>query len=175
MEMKIIGKVLEKISLFFAGVSFAAVAFMMVLISIDVLIRWISNGSVKGTYELTEVAMGMGVFGAFAFAQVKHSHVHVTLLLQYYPRRIRFFSYALTGLVTTVAIFAVSYASLVQSQASMAQNQMTSVLHVPMYPFYIWEGLSCFVFGLVLLYDTIRCFMAIFNKDLAEEIQATWS
>jgi TRAP-type C4-dicarboxylate transport system permease small subunit len=142
---------------------------------VDVVIRWVSHGSIKGVYELVEIAMAASVFSAFSYTQIKHSHVHVTLLIQYFPQKLKMFSYAFTSLITTVVMFAIAYAALTQSQASAAQNQMTSVLSIPLYPFYIFEAIAMCFFGLVLLYDTLRCFVAVFNKGLADEIQSTWS
>ena len=167
--------VLKKITMVFATICCVAIAFMMFSISLDVFTRWLSGGSIKGIYELVELAMGMGVFAAFSYTQIRHSHVHVTLLIQYYPQKAKMLSYAVTSLITTVVMFAISYAALLQSQASAASNQITNTLRIPLYPFYIFESIAMFFFGIVLVFDTIRCFIAVFNKQVADEVQSSWS
>ena len=119
--------------------------------------------------------MGMGVFAAFSYTQIRHSHVHVTLLIQYYPQKAKMLSYAITSLITTVVMFAISYAALLQSQAAAANNQITNTLRIPFYPFYAFESIAMFFFGVVLVFDTIRCFIAVFNKEMADEVQSSWS
>lgn len=168
-------KILEKVTTVFAAICCISIAFMMFAISLDVLIRWITKGSIKGIYELVELAMGMGVFAAFSYTQVKHSHVHVTLLIQHYPQKLKMLSYAVTSLITTAVMFAISYAAFMQSQAAAATNQITNTLRLPFAPFYMFECVAMFFFALTLVFDTVRCFIGVFNKTVADEIQASWS
>lgn len=172
---KKIHSVIEKITLVFATISVIAVAFMMFAISFDVIERWITHSAIKGIYELTELAMSMGVFGAFSYTQIKHGHVHVTLLIAHFPQKLRMLSYAVTSLITTAVMFAISYAAYLQSIASAQQNRVTNILKMPYQPFYIFECIAMAFFAIVLLLDTIKCFVGVFNKDVAEEIQSSWS
>ena len=167
--------VLRKVTTVFAAICCVAIGFMMFSISLDVFTRWTTGGSIKGIYELVELTMGMGVFAAFSYTQIRHSHVHVTLLIQYYPQKAKMLSYAITSLITTVVMFAISYAALLQSQAAAANNQITNTLRIPFYPFYAFESIAMFFFGVVLVFDTIRCFIAVFNKEMADEVQSSWS
>ena len=166
---------LKKATMVFATICCVAIGFMMFSISLDVFIRWTTGGSIKGIYELVELTMGMGVFAAFSYTQIRHSHVHVTLLIQYYPQKAKMLSYAITSLITTVVMFAISYAALLQSQAAAANNQITNTLRIPFYPFYAFESIAMFFFAVVLVFDTIRCFIAVFNKEMADEVQSSWS
>lgn len=168
-------KFFEKLTLIFAIISVACIVFMTFFISADVFKRWFFSGGIPGSYELVEIAMAISAFSAFSYAQTKHAHVHVTLLIQYFPQKLRFLSYALMSLVTTAVMFVISFAAIRQSNAALVQNMQTNTLHVPMYFFYAYECLAMFVFGATLVFDTIRCFMAMFNKKLAEEIQADWT
>lgn len=168
-------KFFEKLTLVFAIISVVCIVFMMFFISADVFKRWIFKGGIPGSYELVEVAMAISAFSAFSYAQVKHAHVHVTLLIQRFPQKLRFLSYALMSLITTAVMFTISYAAIRQCSAALAQNMQTNTLHVPMYFFYGYECLAMFVFGATLVFDTIRYFMAMFNKRLAEEIQRDWT
>jgi len=175
--MNKIGTVLEKLTMIFATISVIAIAFMMFGICIDVFTRWFSGGgkSIRGIYELVEVAMAMGVFGAFSYTQYKHAHVHVTLLIQYYPQKPKMLSYAITSLITTVVMFAVSYAAYSQAMMATKTGQITNVLRIPMTGFYLFECVAMAFFGLALLYDTVRCFIAVFDRKVADDIQSTWT
>lgn len=168
-------KIFEKVTLIFAIISVAAIVFMMFFISADVFKRWFFSGGIPGSYELVEVAMAVSAFSAFSYAQTKHSHVHVTLLIQYFPQKLRFLSYALMSLITTAVMFVISFAAFRQCNAALVQNMQTNTLHVPMYFFYGYECIAMFVFGATLVFDTIRYFMAMFSKKIAAEIQADWT
>ena len=170
-----IHKVIEKITLVFATVAVIAVAFMMFAISFDVIGRWITHKAIKGIYELTEMAMSMGVFGAFSYTQIKHGHVHVTLLIAHFPQKLKMLSYAVTSAITTVVMFAIAYAAWIQAGVSAQQNRVTSILKIPFQPFYIFEAVAMAFFAIVLLLDTVKCFVGVFSKQVADDIQSTWS
>ena len=58
---------------------------------------------------------------------------------------------------------------------ALGSNYITEILYIPLFPFYLVEGLAMGVFTLTLLYDMVLCAIAIFRQDVAELIQADWS
>jgi TRAP-type C4-dicarboxylate transport system permease small subunit len=57
---------------------------MMVLSSTDIILRWLFNSPITGTYEAMQFMMGGVAFLAFAFVQLKRSHISVTVISEKY-------------------------------------------------------------------------------------------
>ncbi len=168
-------KIIERFATIIAVFSFIATLFMMVFISADVGGRVFFSSSINGCYEVVEVAMATCVFASLAYTQVKHGHVHVTMVITHFPPKLRSVFYALTSLLTTCVIAMIGYASATQCILSANSNQVTGVLKFPYAAFYGIESFCMWVFFLVLAYDTAKNILSIFYDPLAEEIQSTWS
>jgi TRAP-type C4-dicarboxylate transport system permease small subunit len=158
-----------------AIISFVATLFMMFLITTDVVGRTFFNRAVWGCYELVELAMAAAILSSLAYCQAQREHVHVTLLIQKFRPRIRLTSYAVMSLFSTIVIAIVTYATSIQAMTSYNVNQVTSVLHFPYWISYAFMSLMMLLFAVTLLYDCVKNFIAIFNTDLAKEIQSNWS
>ena len=77
------------------------------------------------------------------------------------------------GVLSAATAGAVGYAAILQAQSAMQRNMVTSVLEIPMYPFYYVEAVAMFLFTLVLLYDAVFAAVAIRNKKYAEMVIST--
>lgn len=168
-------RVIDRATTVIAVFSFAATLFMMAFISVDVFGRLLFKNSINGCYEIVEAAMGLCVFASLAYTQAKKGHVHVTMVLTRMPGRARLLCYAVTSLITTGVIAAVGYATARQAMLSAASNQITGVLKMPYSMFYGVESFCMWAFFVVLLYDTVKNFIAIAYAPLSEEIQSHWS
>ena len=177
--MKKIDKILHKLSGIILILGYISFIGVMLVICIDVVMRKVATNGITGAYEIVEVVLSVGVFAGFAYCQSEHGHVHVTLLLQLFPQKLRFFIYGLMSIFSTIAAFAVAYAAYLQAGDSYAKflkgAGTTGVIRIPYFPFYWVEIVCMIVFGLTLAWDMIKNFIAIGHKDLAEEIQSTWS
>ena len=60
---------------------------MMVLSSTDIILRWLFNSPIAGTYEAMQFMMGGVAFLAFAFVQLKRSHISVSIISEKYTGR----------------------------------------------------------------------------------------
>lgn len=156
------------------GITFAAFLAMMLIIMIDVVSRTITGNSLQGTYEIVERLLMMGVFASIAYTQTEHGHVHVTMLISHLPLKPALIINGITSLLSVAAILMIAYASFLQSQFSYAQHTTTGVLFIPLFPFYIAETLGMIIFSLAVIWDTIKCFIALGNEEVAESIRSTW-
>ncbi len=159
----------------FAIFSFVAIIFMMVFITADVVGRTFFNTSIKGTYEIVEVAMGTSVFTVLAYTEAMHGHVHVTLIIGRFPAKVRIFFYALTSLLTTVLIGVAAYAAIKQVGISAASNQITAVMKIPYAYLYSMLAASMIVFCITLAYSSVKAVAAIFNAEVQAEVESHWS
>lgn len=176
---KKIDKILHKITAAVSLVTHVSFLFIMIIIVIDVVMRKAANAGIVGAYEMVQVALSAGVFAGFAYCQSEHGHVHVTLLISHFPTKVRFIVFGALAVLSTMATFYTAYAAFLAMNDSLAKYAKgagaTGVVGIPFWPFYLIEIICLVIFGIVLAWDTIKCFIAIGNKEVAEEVQSHWT
>ncbi len=170
-----VGKVVEKTTFVVSMISYCGVVAIMLLNVGDVLMTKIFIKPITGAYEITECLLLCTVMASFAYAQSKKSHINMTLVIKFFPKSLRFLTYGLMGILSTVTAAVVGTAAFLQAASAISKGTITSVLSIPMYPFYYIEAAAMFVFALALLYDTVLAFMAIFSKKYQEIVSASWT
>ena len=176
---KKIDSILHKITAALSIVTHVAFLAIMIIIVIDVILRKVANSGIMGAYEMVQVALSAGVFAGFAYCQSEHGHVHVTLLISHFPTKVRFIVFGALSALSTAAAFYLSHAAYLAEVDNYAKwlkgAGRTGVVGIPYFPFYWVEVICMIIFGVVLAWDTIKCFIAIGNKEVAEEVQSTWT
>jgi TRAP-type transport system small permease protein len=164
---------LKRLTLGVSLVSFAGVLAIMLLNVGDVLGTKLFTEPITGTYEITEVLLLLTVMASFAYAQSQKAHINMGLIIKRFPTSVGLIVYAIMGVLSAATAGAVGYAAVLQAQSAMQRNMVTSVLEIPMYPFYYVEAIAMALFALVLLYDAVFAAVAVRNKKYAEAVIST--
>lgn len=172
--MKRLEKIVKRISGGLSIVSIIGFLFIMLITVCDILIRYISNGSILGVYEIVERVMICAVFASFAYAQTEHAHVQISLVVAKYPAKMQSVMLTLNYLLSAAASILVAYAAIRQAGVAFNSQYTTGILHIPLYPFYWVEVVSVAVLCIAFLFDMVRSICALFNPEIAEEIKAEW-
>ncbi len=154
--------------------SMTACVIIMTLMTVDVFLRLVFNKPILGAYEFVTMIMTILIFSSWSYTQTEHGHIHVTMFLNIMPAKVKFFLFFITSLLSTVIMGMVTYATLIQTIKLMGNNTATTVLLIPHWPFVGLECLSIALFALVLLVDTIKAFLAMFNNEYAKEVTQYW-
>ena len=170
-----IGKIVDRVTFLMSLISYGGVVAIMLLNVTDVLMTKLLIMPISGAYEITECLLLCTVMASFAYAQSKKAHINMTILVRVFPKALRFLVFGLMGLLSTGTASVVGYAAIMQALSAISKGTMTSVLGIPMYPFYYVEAAAMFVFAVALLYDTVLAYMAIFNKKYEEIVTASWT
>lgn len=155
----------------FSIVSFVGVVFLMMLNVCDVLGSKILNSPIPGAYEITEQALLCTVFAAFAYGQIKHTHINMTLIIGRFPGISKFIPYIIGGILSIGITILVGYCAILQGGSS---KTLSGILHFPLAPFYYVEAIAMFVFAFTLVYDTLLAICALFNKECADVLTENW-
>lgn len=110
---------------------------MMLLITSDVVLRFIFNKPVPGTFELVEVMMGAVVSLSIAYCGVRRGHVAVELLTEKLPAKTRNLLDMLHHMACIIFFAAIAYKSAEQAVVINESGTVTALLEIPVYPF-IW-------------------------------------
>ncbi len=171
--MKAFLNFITKVSKVGFWLSTLGVTVMTLLIVLDIILR-LFGVPLLGTYEIIEIVMSIVVFASFAYTQTEKGHIHVTMFLVLMPTKMRFICYSLTSFVSTFLVGAITYAAFTYAGKLIEKGTSSGVLGIPFYPFYYLESLAMAIFTIIMLIDAIKTFIAIFNQDMAKEIQSTW-
>ncbi len=170
-----IGKAVSGITFVVSIINYCGIVAIMLLNVADVLLTKLFVRPITGAYELTECLLLCTVIASFAYAQTKKAHINMTLIIKAFPKILKFFIFGLMGILSTGTAAVVGYAALLQAANAVGKGTITSVLFIPMYPFYYIEAAAMYVFALALLYDTALSFIAMFSKKYEEIVVATWT
>lgn len=173
--MKTFTKITNRISVYVSYLSMAAVVFIMVYMTLDVILRHLFNSPIKGGYEVSTLAMVILVFTSWSYTQTVNGHIHVTMLVRVLPNVPKFILFGLTSLFSAVVMGIGTYAAYLQIFQLYSRKTSTGMLLIPHWPFMVIECIALGFFTLILFRDAIRAIMAMFNEEIAEEITSTWA
>jgi TRAP-type C4-dicarboxylate transport system permease small subunit len=137
-----------------------AITFLLVWITtIDVILRKVSNFSILGSYELTEIGMVVLIFLGIAALQVDRGHVRVDMFVNRFRGRAKYITEAVVLLVETAVMTEMTVCAFHKIFDNYHKGVATSVLLIPTYPFVAFMCFGLGLFSLMLLLDTILAFM----------------
>lgn len=170
--MKFIKKMQNAVDKFSYGVgyiSFIAIIAMMILITVDVILRKFFRSPITGSYEIVQYIQVIVVFASFSYTQTKKMHVRVTLFGALLPWRVRTVLNGFWELLCAGGAGICGYAGFVQAGYLVQKGFTSDVLDFPLAPFYYFESAMMFIFAFVILADAVRYFFAVSNKEYAME------
>ena len=170
-----IGNIVNKITFVMSLVSYCGVVAIMLLNVVDVVMSKTHNKSITGAYEITEVLLLCTIMASFAYGQTKKMHINITIFIKYLPGAIKFLIFGIMGFLSAGTAAVLGYAAILQAQSAITKGAVTSVLMIPMYPFYYVEAIAMFIFAIALLYDALLAFAAMFIKKFEETVTAGWA
>jgi len=139
-----------------------AVTFILVFITtIDVALRKITNTSIRGSFEITEMGMVVIVFIALSYLQLSNGHIRVDMFVNKLPGRLRYIVDAFVLFVSFAVVIFIGYAGLQQTIKQFTAGITTGVVFWPLWPFVAFMTIGLVLYSLVLLSDgidiVIRC------------------
>lgn len=124
---------------------------MVLLISLDVILRNAFNSPLKGSVELTEILMVIVVFFAVAQTASKNQHVNVELMISRFSYRIRAVFLSITNFLCIGLLSLAIWQSVMLAISFLHNKATTAVLLVPLFPFALVVSIGCTFFALVTL------------------------
>jgi TRAP-type C4-dicarboxylate transport system permease small subunit len=131
------------------GVSFQAI--MMGFISADVILRKFFNMPITGSIDIAKLMLVVAVFFGIAYTQVEEGHVNITLLTERFPKRVQAVIDSCVYFIGLGLFSVMTWQTVLAAIDLKANGTTTTVLPIPIYPFYFVVALGCALLSLVLL------------------------
>jgi TRAP-type C4-dicarboxylate transport system permease small subunit len=147
---------LVRVLLVIAAIALVA---MMVIITTNVLGRVFFKSPIFGALEISGLTGIILASVAIPYCEKEQRNVHVEILVDRFPPRVRGFSDAFVLLLSLGAVAVVSYAMLKESFHAASFGEETLVLELPTTPFkFIWT-IGTILLCVVLLVNIVKSIM----------------
>ncbi|MBN1367627.1 MAG: TRAP transporter small permease [Dehalococcoidales bacterium] len=132
------------------------IGLMVLLTASDVILRYIFSRPILGSTELTELMMLGAIFPALAWCALVFGHVKVDLLLSRFPFRVQVVVDSITYLCSISICVLIIWRNYAEFISVQRLELTSSLLKVPIGPFYWIILLGYGLFCIVLIFHFVR-------------------
>ena len=122
------------------SVGVGVLAVLMVLTAGDVILRYVFNRPIIGSYDLTEYMMAIVVSFGLAYCALLKGHVRVDLVVSHLPQRLQSSIDCITGLLSVILFSLITWQSFEHMNILFDSGLKSTVLLISRFPF---AGLVC--------------------------------
>lgn len=137
-------------------ISCASVFLMMLLTTVDVVLRYLFHSPLMGAFEVSEFLMVIIVFFSLAYTQARNGHVAVDIFVgRLSPGKqvlVDLFNHG----VTIIILLLIAWRSSLTALELYDTMETTGTVPIPVYPFVFVVALGCLAMGIELLRDCIK-------------------
>lgn len=150
--MKVLGRVGDRV----LGVAAATVLFaMMMLTSVDVLLRYVFNAPLRGAFEVTELLMAVLIFCGLPLVSRRDEHVTVDFAGSLFPAWMRSALHVMVQLACAALMFGAGWLLWVKAGKVAQYGDNTATLRIGLAP---WVYLMSVLLAFTGLVHLVRAF-----------------
>lgn len=161
---RVLDRVAVPLSRFMDIIGRAILALMVLLITLDVILRYFFNRPIKGSYELIEFMMVTLVFLGLAYTQTQKGHISITLLTAKLSQAQQAVIHSATYLLCLFTFIAVTWRSIIAAEALRTGGTTSDILLIPSYPFMWVVVFGSALLSFVFLIDVLKSLDNVINN-----------
>lgn len=131
---------------------------------VDIVGRTFFNSPMRGTVELTEVAVVVIVYLGLSHAESRDAHITVDLLYVRLGARAQLALRVFAGIVGLVVIGVMTWRLYLFAGQLDAGGYTTGILRLPLYPVALLAVLGATAYGLAVLANTVVSLLALVGR-----------
>lgn len=139
--------------------------FMMVLVTFDVMGRYLFHSPIKGSVDMTELAMTVIVFFSIAYTHWKREHISIDFLVERLPLRVQWVFDSVINLLITVLMVLMSWSMFENAQRLLRSNTVSPDVNLPVYVFAFLATVGTIVFALTALFYAVQSLLKVVKKS----------
>jgi TRAP-type transport system small permease protein len=150
-------KVIYGISRVTNAIGAALLMIMMLLVTIDVILRSVANQPILGTmvYESIGFMMVVLVFFALAYCQIQKGHVNIDMIIVHLSKKAQKVINSIMLLMSTAFFALLAWQSYLRAFDLIKSKTISTALSVPVYPFLFLVAFGSALLFLVLLINFV--------------------
>jgi TRAP-type C4-dicarboxylate transport system permease small subunit len=138
---------------------------MMLMITFDVLSRWIFNFPIIGTYDFTQSGLSMVIFLGLAYTHQLKEHISIDLIVEKLPKKIQSICNSVINLFIAGLMSVLALQLLHNARRLHDSNTVTGDLNLPIYLFAILAAFGTFVFALTAVMNGIVYLQKVVKEE----------
>lgn len=142
----------RRISGIFNGVAGAGIVFMMLLVTLDVILRFFRS-PIPGTYEMAGLIGTVIVSFSLAWTFLERGHIVVEFLISKLPRKTQWIVDAVNDCISLIFFALVAWQSWVYGTSLRASGEVSLTVQLPLFPFLYGIAIGCGLLCLAILAD----------------------
>lgn len=168
--MKLAVKIFDRIESGFFFIAKIALFVMMILTTVDAIMRYVFNHALIGAYTFTEnYLMVIVAFLSMSYVMKLKGHIRIEFLTERMPKSLAKWLNVIYLLAAAGFMFAVGYKSMHVTWEAYVRNYVaTGVIPWPTWLSWVWVPLGAYLFTLRLL---LTAYATLTNREL--EVYAT--
>ena len=148
--------VLHRISKWFSYVGGAVTIVMMLMVVVDVILRFAFNRPILGSVEIASYMLSIIAFTTIPFVESERMHIAIPLLFDRLSIKVRLFVSAIVGLIGIGILALLALASYLLAIEYIGRGKVTAVLSIPIYPFVFIAAVCISLYTIILILNTIE-------------------
>ncbi|HHW37717.1 MAG TPA: TRAP transporter small permease [Bacillales bacterium] len=129
---------------------------MMLIITFDVLGRWLFHHPIKGTVDITEIALSMVVFFSIGYAHLKKVHITIDFVVDKFSNKVQLVFDSVINVVIATVMGVVTWSLWQNAQRLMNSNTVSSDLNIPIHIISILAAIGTAIFALIAILISIE-------------------
>ena len=130
--------------------------FMVLLLGVNVVLRYIIAKPIKGSVELEEFLLVILVYFGVAYTALKKRHIKVDLVLKRLPESTQAAIKSITSAISVGLCAVMTWQIVVYSQVRWAYKARSIILDLPLFPFILIAAFGSALLGLTMLVEFLR-------------------
>lgn len=139
--------------------------FTMVLVTFDVIGRYLFKHPIKGSVDLTELALTLIIFFSIAYTHWKREHIAIDFIVERMPLRIQWIFDAVINLFITVLMVLMAVSMFNNAERLMRSNTVSSDVGLPVHVFAFLATVGLAMFAVTALFYAVYFFLKVVKKS----------
>jgi tripartite ATP-independent transporter DctM subunit len=134
---------------------------MVLLLGVNVVLRYIVRKPIKGSVELEEFLLVILVFFGVAYTALKKRHIKVDLVLKRLPESTQSIITSITSVVSLGLCVVMTWQIVVYAQIKWSSSAESVILNLPVFPFILVAAFGSALLGLAMLVEVLRSLASV--------------
>ncbi len=149
-------KVLYKVSKWLAYIGMSMSVLMMLMVVVDVLMRFAFNRPLLGSVEVASYMLSIIAFTAIPFVESEEGHIVIPIVFDRFPQRIRVVVNTFVNTIGLIILVIVGWASFLLAREYIGRGRTTQVLNIPIYPFVYIAAVCMSLYVIIMIVNTVK-------------------
>ncbi|GAA0437290.1 TRAP transporter small permease subunit [Agaribacter marinus] len=138
---------------------------MAILITLDVLSRWILKAPITGTVDFTELGLSLVIFLSLAYTHVREGHITIDFVIERFSTRIQWIFESVINLLITGLMLLVAWSTCEYAIRLFYAHTVTGDLRIPLFPIAMLAVIGTMLFALTAFLHAIHYLQKVVHSN----------